>query len=488
MTTPHPIRAALFLVAGATFIAALPAIGARATYGARTTADEPQYLMTALSLGEDFALDISDEIAQGQFRSFHEVNLNPQTIDLNSSGQRLSPHDPLLPLLLAIPMRLGGWAAAKATLAAIAAATAAATLWLAVRRFDVSVRVGTVVVTAFFLSPPMLSYATQVYPEMPAALCVVVGLSAITGPLDRRAQGVALVSLVALPWLAIKYAPVAAVLAVAMLTRLWRHDRAAALSRLALLGAAGVTYLVVHQRIYGGWSVYASGDHFVGGQLQVIGENPNYVGRSRRLVGLLIDRGFGLMAWTPSFALVPAAIAATLRSRAWSATLLVATVVVGWAVATWVALTMHGWWWPGRQLVVILPAAIVAVAVVAERIRSLLIPVVVGGTLGFTSWLWLVVEASTGRRTLIVDFEQTSNPWYRTWSTLLPDHRNFDTRAIVLTCAWVALLGTFSAFVWLRSRPEKPAHSTDEPRSSGSNKSASPQLASAVASPGPLER
>ena len=46
-----------------TFLAALPAIGARATYGAKTTADEPQYLLTALSIAEDFDLDISDEIA-----------------------------------------------------------------------------------------------------------------------------------------------------------------------------------------------------------------------------------------------------------------------------------------------------------------------------------------------------------------------------------------------------------------------------------------
>ena len=36
-----------------------PGIAAPASLGGRVTADEPQYLLTALSLGEDFNLDIS---------------------------------------------------------------------------------------------------------------------------------------------------------------------------------------------------------------------------------------------------------------------------------------------------------------------------------------------------------------------------------------------------------------------------------------------
>ena len=31
-------------------------------------------------------------------------------------------------------------------------------------------------------------------------------------------------------------------------------------------------------------------------------------------------------------------------------------------MATFVALTMQGWWFPGRQLVVVLPAAVLAIA------------------------------------------------------------------------------------------------------------------------------
>ena len=384
------LRWPMVAVAALTLLVALLSLDARATYGARTSADEPQYLLTALSLGEDLDLDISDEIDAEAYLPFHEIALNPQTIELDDAGQRISPHDPLLPVLLAMPMRLGGWVGAKATLAVIAALTAAMTLWVAVRRFRADPRVAAPVVASSFVAPPLTSYATQVYPELPAGLCVVVAVGALTGRLDRRAVVLVAAAVVALPWLAVKYAPVALVLAVALLWQLRARDRRHALLAASGLAVAGVVYLLVHQRIYGGWTVYAAGDHFVDGELLVVGNDPNYLARSRRLVGLLVDRGFGLGAWTPSLLVIPAALTAVVRLRVRGATLLVATVLVGWAIATWVALTMQGWWWPGRQVVVVLPVAVVAITVLVDRFRVLVAPVVLGSLVGSASWLWPV--------------------------------------------------------------------------------------------------
>ena len=430
-----------------TFAVALPAIGARASHGARVTADEPQYLTTAISIGEDFDLDISDELAERRFEPYHEIDLNPQTIDLDGSGRRVSPHDPLLPALLAAPMRLGGWAAAKTALAVMAGAAAAATLWLAVRRFAVPVGTGALVVGAFFASPPLTAYATQVYPEMPAALCLVLGLAAVTGPLDRRGRALLLLAVVALPWLSIKYAPVAAVLVVALAARTWRRDRRGLGLDLAVLAAAGIVYLAFHRSTYGGWTAYASGDHFVDGELLVMGRDPDYAGRSRRLVGLLVDRGFGLVAWTPAYLLAVPALAALARWRLRGWSVLLGAFAASYAVATWVALTMHGWWWPGRQLVVVLPVVVVAVALLAGRIAPFLWAALAGCAVGLFNWLWLVVEASTGRRTLVTDFEPTANPGYRAWRVLLPDHRDFDAASMTLTVVWA--LGLAAAGVWV---------------------------------------
>ena len=214
------------------------------------SADEPQYLLTALSLGEDLDLDISDEIAAERYRAFHEVRLDPQTLPVNESGQELSPHDPLLPALLAPAVRVGGWVGAKLVLAAFAGATAAATTWVAVRRFDVAPRTAVAVVGAFAVSPPLVSYGTQVYPELPAAGVAMVGLAAVTGPVGRRGTAVAALAIVALPWLAVKYVPVAAVLALAAIVRAQRGGAPRLAGAIvALFAVAGVAYLVIHQRV-----------------------------------------------------------------------------------------------------------------------------------------------------------------------------------------------------------------------------------------------
>ncbi len=442
---------AMVLVALWTIAIALPGIGARASYGAQVTGDEPQYLTTAISIAEDFSLDISDKLAERRFVPYHEINLNPQTIELDASGRQVSPHDPLLPALLALPMALGGWVAAKATLALVAGSAAAATLWFVVRRLSVPVGIAALIVGAFFGAPPLSVYATQVYPEMPAALCLIVGLAAVSGPLGRTGCTATLVSVIALAWLSIKYVPVAAVLSVALLVRLWPRSRLRALGHTAVLSVAGVVYLVFHRRSYGGWTSYASGDHFVNGEWLAVGHDPDYWGRTRRLAGLLLDNGFGLVAWTPAYLLTAAGLVLLLQHcrRIWAVAL--PAVAVGYGVATWVALTMHGWWWPGRQLVVVLPIVAASIAALVNRFRSLAIPTVAGCVAGTMSLYWLIVESWLGHQTLVTDFTGTANPFYRVWSLLLPDHRDFDSTAVTLTVVWSAMLVASAAWAWVRT-------------------------------------
>ena len=357
-----PLRWAMALVAVLAFAAAAAGIGSRASYAAQTTADEPHYLLTALSLAHDGDLDVRDEFAAQEYRPFHEIALAPQARPL-ADGSLIEPHDPLLPAVLALPAAAGGWVLAKLTLAAVAAALAALLVWIAVRRFAVPVVAGSAVVGVFALSPPLASYGSQVYPELPAALAVAAAIAALTGPLRRGGLATLAIVVVALPWLSVKYAPVAAVLALVGLWLLARDGRRrVALALAGGLAAAGVAYLVGHQVLYGGVTPYAAGSHFVDGELTVVGSDPDYFGRSRRLVGLLVDRDFGLAAWQPAWLLIVPAIAVLLarRPRGWQS--LALPLGAGWLVATFVALTMQGWWFPGRQVVVVLPAAVLAIA------------------------------------------------------------------------------------------------------------------------------
>ncbi len=216
-----------------------PMLAVPATRNAQTTADEPQYLITAISLGEDLDLDIADERRDLRYLDFHEVAM-PVQEQVRPDGTRIVPHDALLPALLALPVRLGGWVAAKLAMAAIAGMLAALLVWVAVRRFAVPLAVAVFTVVAFSATAPLAFYGTQVYPELPAALLVTIAIAALTGRMARRGLVAVALSVVALPWLSVKYAPIAAGLAAIAHVVLWRRgDRRPALGVGAARAAGG---------------------------------------------------------------------------------------------------------------------------------------------------------------------------------------------------------------------------------------------------------
>lgn len=450
MTSSSELRRALAAVALAAFAFSLWGLPGRASYGAGTTGDEPHYLLTALTLAEDRDLDVSDEIADERYEPFSEIGLNQQSRPLEG-GRMVSPHDPLLPVLLAPGVAAAGWVGAKVTLALLAAVNAAVTLWVAVRRFGVTVRPAAIVVGLFAAAAPLSAYGSQVYPELPAALATIAGVGVATGPRSRARTWWLAATITALPWLSVKYAPVAAALAAVAAWTWWRGgDRREVVWLGAVLAASGALFVAAHWAWYGGWTPYAVGDHFVTGEFGVVGFDPNPLGRSTRLVGLLVDREFGLAAWQPAWLLaVPAAAAlATRRPRGWA--FLLVPAAAGWLNATFVALTMHGWWWPGRQVVVVAPLLVAAVAMWAAEAGRRIVAVAALGSAGVLSWAWLAQEAIARRLTLVVDFYETSNPLYRAWSLVLPDYRHPTAMTWVLHAAWAVAL--VAALWWGRSR------------------------------------
>ncbi len=444
--TRKRLLTAMLLVGFAVTLWCVPGAWSRATNNARTTADEPQYLLSAISIGEDLDLDISDERLDGRYADFHEVLL-PIQEERADDGSRVSPHDPLLPAVLALPVLVGGWLAAKLFLALLGGLLAAAILWVAVRRFDVPLRVAVLTVLAFGLAAPFAVYSTQVYPELPAALVFTVAIGALTGALRRWGLVLLAGTLVALPWLSVKYAPVVVTLAAIALWRLWRRgDARVAVGFVVGLACAAVAFLALHQLWYGGFTPYAAGSHFGGGELTVTGNDPDYLSRGVRLLGLLVDRGFGLAVWQPAFLLVVPAVAALAvrRPRHWVAIAL--PLAVGWLNATFVALTMHGWWWPGRQVVIVLPCAVLAIAWWAARYRPAQILVAIGLAIGAFTFAFLTVEVLTGNLTLIVDFERTANPIVRAFRELLPDGRLVPAGTDALRVAWALALVALAAW------------------------------------------
>ena len=474
--------AGVFLIAVAASAAAIPV---RATYGAQVTADEPQYLLTALSIFEDGDLDIADELADRRWEDFHQPGELPEQTKPLADGRRVSPHDPLLPLLLAVPMGLGGWVAAKFTLALLAGTLAALLCWIATRRLDVPPHLAAAIVALFAASVPLASYGHQVYPEIPAALAVAAALAALLGPLRRGGCWVLTSAVIALPWLAVKYAPVAATLAAVGLLRLWRAGRRGPALGIVVAGVcAAAVFAGVHLVVWGGLTPYASGDHFVGGEFTVVGSSPNYLGRSSRLLGLLVDRHFGIAAWQPAWLLGVPAMAIVLRRGGLPRLVLGPPLLAGWLTATFLALTMHGYWAPGRQIVVVLPAAVLALAVAAARVRVLRATLPALGALGVWSYVWLVVVGRQGGLAWIVDFFTTPDPWYRAWSWLLPSYVNPSAAVWTRHGVWLAALVGLAATAW-RAAPYSVAASVVDPEADPDDEPDDDPPSSMVRTPAP---
>ncbi|MGH4023724.1 MAG: hypothetical protein ACRDRV_03980 [Pseudonocardiaceae bacterium] len=460
----RPLVAAIGAVALVAILAAALGIGVRATFGAHVAVDETQYLLTALSLAQDGDLDIADELGEQRWRGFADVEPPVQTTTCPDGGQ-ISPHDPLLPLLLAPAAAAGGFVAAKLTLALLSGVLAGLTLWVAVRRFDLPLPLAAIGVGLTAASAPLAVYGQQLYPELPAALLTLLAVVALTGPsapLRRRDLILLCSAVVMLPWLSVKYAPVAATLAVLGGLRWWRAgEHRDALRAVAAFTVLGAGYLAVHRAVWGGWTVYASGDHFERtGEFSVVGSSPDYLGRSVRLVGLLVDRDFGLVAWAPAWLLLVPALAALLarspRGGGTGRAALLAPLAAGWLVAMFVALTMHGFWWPGRQIVMVAPLAVLVVLCwLAGSGRGVRAVAAALGVAGVLSYGWLLADGYARRITWVFGFETSRSPVHRWLSPLLPDYRGEFWLAHFV---WIALLAALAIWAWHRARaPLTPA-------------------------------
>jgi hypothetical protein len=218
------------------------------------------------------------------------------------------------------------------------------------------------------------------------------------------------------------------------------------------LAAAALVHAAAHLALYGGLTPYATGSHFSGGELSAVGHDPHYLGRSRRLVGLMVDRDFGLAAWQPAWLLLVPAVAALAARRPRGGAALGLTLLAGWLMATFVALTMQGWWFPGRQLVAVLPAAVLAIAWWSGGGRRRLAAVLALGAIGLFTHVWLLVEGLSGRVTWAADLQTTLDPLYRGWRYALPDYLHVTAGTWLLHCAWLAAALAVAAASYARER------------------------------------
>lgn len=451
-------------------------IDIRASRGASITGDEPFYLITTQSLLQDGNLDLRNQYDTHSYESFfdHADGLWRQSVPLDD-GRVLSPHNPGLAVLVLPGFALGELAGAQFQLVVIAALTWALAYVLALRLTGARPALVWLATAAVGLTATAFIYSSEIYPEIPAGLALVGALLVAT----RRERLSVLpvlaivVLLSVLPWLGAKYAPLAALVSLYVLWRAWPAGRVVLLVGAAVSAAA---YAAFHLAVYESLTPYNVNVIYAGETTaSTIGQHVEIGDRVYRLWGLLIDRRFGVARWAPVlFAVVPGAVL-LLRGDA-RLRLVLGLVVVQVLIATFVVITMMGWWFPGRTLVTVFPLLPIPLALLAMRCGrwgQTALGVLGLYSLGVTAAL---AEAGRSREVVIaVDpFDMGAN-LFQGISRLFPQYTSWTVETWVLTVLWLALGGlALAAWVALdgrRGREERPPATPDQSAGSSSNPS-----------------
>jgi hypothetical protein len=355
----RPLSPRLLLGAAWAF---LVVVGLTYTLRLRVSGDEPHYLLMAQSLWREHDLDLRDNHAREDWREYTPGPIVPHYAAPRADGRPFPAHSPGLPLLLAPLYALGGRSLCVVALT-LAAALLSLEMWRAGRRITGDDEAA-LLAWALALVPPVAFYSFEIYTEVPAALALAVALRLLlTGPgLGMGGAAAAALLASALPWLHLKMLPVALALAVVALFRL--RGRA----RTGFFGVAvimAVAFLAYYRAIFG-----------VASPLAIYGGVPRDADGSplRALVGLALDRSFGLLPYAPVFLIALAAVGQLVRRRAWEC-LLVGAAVLG-PVLPW-----RMWWGgqcpPARFLVPLVPVLALALAARLALSRT-----------GLARWRW----------------------------------------------------------------------------------------------------
>ncbi len=165
--------AALFLLLAAAYAFS---IDIRASRGASITGDEPFYLLTTQSLLADGDLDLQNQYDTKSYRLFfdHADDLWYQSAP-TPDGRLLSPHNPGLSVLAIPGFVLGGLRGVQIQLLLMAAVTMSLAFVLADRLTNQRF-ICWLATLGVGLTATVFIYSTEIYPEFPAAMALVVGL------------------------------------------------------------------------------------------------------------------------------------------------------------------------------------------------------------------------------------------------------------------------------------------------------------------------
>ena len=304
--------------------------------------DEPHYLVIGDALwrfgGLDVAAAYQAELVQ---RAFYPPGLGELNDPITVYGHVVpgergvfSWHGYLLGWIVGIPSALFGPEAARGAMVVLGSGIAYV-VWRVTGEFFAERRIRVAVAAVLVLTYPFLLASTQIFPDFVAGGLVLLGVAWLMAAARTRVVGaVTVISAVlvsTLPWFGIKFAPIAAVLLLAMA---WRSRPAWWL----VLGPGALSGV-----LFAGFNYYAYGSPFgslTGGTVEFGGDF--WI----RLAGMIVDQNQGALLFNPLLwlglvGLVPFLRRDRLVGTVWSASFLL----------LWVLGAAHPGWYGGGSFI-----------------------------------------------------------------------------------------------------------------------------------------
>ena len=350
--------------------------------------DEPHYLLMMGSLVRDHDFDLRNDYDAADYADYYAGQLPDRHVIIRGTAQ-LPIRDLGLPLIGAAPFALGRRTGVLVLLCLIGAAFA----WrgYAFLRFhSISRQAAILGAGSVALLHPVFTYTTQIYPDLPVALGVLVVAELLARPATVGRLAAASVILGALPWLTVRawFIVVGMGLVVAWLA-LSPLLRGITARRLTLVLAAGGPFfallgalIAVDLRMFG-IPVPNAGYYLIQGAQTVLAYTPQ-IG----IPGLFLDRTFGLLSRVPLYALAFfGAIPLLRRARVLRSPGLLA-LFLGWLCYLAYIGNVQYWWADGspssRYQLATIALPMVALAAGLDRLRGAIGPALARAAAGWS--------------------------------------------------------------------------------------------------------
>ena len=348
--------------------------------------DEPHYLVVTHSLLADQDLRIENNHQNLDYWGFHSGELPMHYLARGRDDVIYSIHSPGLPTLMLPAYAVAGHWGATAMVGLLAALAALAMFDLAVSIGSRPVALATWAAVAFTIPFGLQSWL--IFPEMPAALLMAwVALWAWRDGPDRPWPWVwrgAAISL--LPWLHMKFSLLLILSGVWLAFRLWPRIRLV-VALLAPIGVSGVLWLWSFYVMYGDFNPTVAYGYSEGAPLQ-------WSNIPRGLLGLSFDQEYGLLPYSPIYALALVGAWTMVRTRETRGYLIGLLLVTGPFLAS---TTQYYMWWggesvPARFVVPILPLLAPMMACAMRDMRGARARGVIGLTLALSVGTFVAVS------------------------------------------------------------------------------------------------